>query len=251
MAPLDERPQIGTIPVEPGSLNTDGVELSDLLAELGVELPQPRPADTPPRGWRVLSTEYGGVMVLGTPAGDDRRMWRVGQVQRGYSDPAKRTFSVHPTPQLHRPSNKDRAGGLLLRWPDVTRSAPDVDLLAIDIVNTGAARWHPQGDSFVVIAELRLPGAPAGSSKYAFVGGQNPALPLDPGEYARVRVTIDASQWERAKAGRYEVHPTLVGLGLRSAEPVHVELTEQIIRDHLPRRPPPLPPPAPVPHPGG
>lgn len=46
---------------------------------------------------------------------------------------------------------------LALRWPEVTRSAPDLALLMIDVVNDGAERWHPQGDSFTVFASLTRP----------------------------------------------------------------------------------------------
>ena len=94
----------------------------------------------------------------------------------------------------------------------------------------------------MVFAALRQPGGPAPAVYFAYVAGQSPALPLDPGEYARVRVVIDASQWNDAHSGPYEIHAFLVDLGLRGADPLHVELSDQDIQSHLPRRPPPPPP---------
>jgi hypothetical protein len=245
MTPLDERPQIGTIPVDPGSLDQDGVELDNLLAALGAERSAELPADTPSHGWRVLSTQHSELTVVGAPTDHEVHLWRVGQVQRGASDSATRTFSLHPVEQRCRPSNRERAGGLMLRWPATTRSAPDIDLLAIDIVNTGADRWYPQSDSFRVFADIRQPGTPTAGMFYGYVGGQNPGLPLDPGEYVRVRVAIESFGWGEAEPGEYEVHAVLIDLGLRSSEPVLVELSEHVIRDHQPRRSvPPTPPPA-------
>jgi hypothetical protein len=245
MAPLDDRPQIGTISVDPGSLDQHGVELLEMLTELGLTLPRELPADTPLQGWRVLSTQYGGITVLGAPVDGDRQRWQIGQAQRGYTDPAKRTFSVHPMAQQRRPSSRERAGGLILRWPETTRSAPTIDLLAVDIVNTGAERWHPQGDSFMVFANIRRRNGSKPDMYYGYVGGQNPALPLDPGEYVRTRVVIESFGWDQAEPGAYEVDAVLIDLGVSTSDPILIELTAQEIRDHAPRRPMPPPPPVP------
>jgi hypothetical protein len=234
MAPLDERPQIGTVKVISGSLDVDGVALEAILGELGVELTEILPAGTPQRGWRVLDFQDGEVTFIGAPVDDDREWWRIGWIERGRGRTTANALRMYPSLQPRRPSAKDRAGGLVLRWPEVTRSAPDVDLLAIDIVNTGAERWLPHGDSFVVFATLQQPGMPPANTPYAYVGGQNPALPLDPGEYARVSVMIDSSQWEHAHPGRYEVHPVLVDLGVHCTDPLDVDVTERNISDHLP-----------------
>jgi hypothetical protein len=237
MAPLDERPQIGTLKVIPGSLDLDGVSLEAILREISVELTEEPPTDTPRHGWRVLDSRDGEVTFIGAPVDDDREWWRIGWIERGRGRTTADSLRMYPLLQPRRPSARERAGGLVLRWPEVTRSAPDLDLLAIDIVNTGAERWLPQGDSFVVFATLQHPGMPPASSSYAYVGGQNPALPLDPGEYARVSVMIDSSQWEHAHPGRYEVHPVLVDLEVHGTDPLDVDVTERNISDHLPQRP--------------
>ncbi|TFC63087.1 hypothetical protein [Cryobacterium sp. TMB1-7] len=128
----------------------------------------------------------------------------------------------------------------------MTRSAPDLELLAIDIINTGPERWLPQGDSFMVFAALQQSGGTQRGVYFGYVAGQYPALPLDSGEYARVRVEIDSSQWADVHAGPYELHASLIDLGMHCADPLQVELTEQVIRQHLPRHHFPGPPPPPV-----
>ena len=242
MEPLDERPQIGRIAVDASALEQDGIDLDAMLAELDVELSGERPTDTPLSGWRVLTTADGVLATIGAPTDDDGQTWRLGQVLRGQGKPIRRLLALHPTSQPRRPSAKARAGGLTLRWPAVTREAPDLDLLAIDVVNTGGERWFPQGDSFMVFAALRQPDGPPPGVHFGYIAGQCPALPLEPGEYARVRVVVDAGQWNNTHSGPNEVHAFLVDLGLRGADALHVELTDQDIERHLPRRPSPPPP---------
>lgn len=242
MEPLDERPQIGMIAVETSVLGQDGIELDVMLTELDLELSGEMPPDTPRLGWRVLTSVDGVASTIGAPTDDEGQWWRLGQIMRGQGESTLRLLALHPTSHRRRPSTRDRAGGLSLRWPAVVREAPDLDLLAIDVVNTGGERWFPQGDSFMVFAALRQPGGPAPAVYFGYVAGQYPALPLDPGEYARVRVVIDAGQWNDAHSGPNEVHAFLVDLGLHGADPLLVELTDQDIQSHLPRRP--LPPPS-------
>lgn len=142
-----------------------------------------------------------------------------------------------------RPSRADRRKGLALRWPDVTRTEPVVDQLAVDVVNTGEDRWRPNGDSFHVVGtiqpahELETRGA-----SFAFIMGQDPALPLDPGEYARVRVVIDANQWRSLQAGRHHLHAVLAELDVRTDEPLELELTDELTERHRARVGPPSPP---------
>ncbi|ANP73448.1 hypothetical protein PA27867_2500 [Cryobacterium arcticum] len=239
---MDERPELGTIAVEASVLGQDGVELDVMLAELQADLTGEMPADTPRQGWRVLTTRDGAAEMVGAPTDADGQWWRIGLIRRAQSEGAPRLLELHSTSQRRRPSRKDRAGRLTLRWTAATRTAPDLDLLAIDIVNAGAERWYPQGDSFMVFAALGRPGEPAPGVNFAYVAGQNPALPLDPGEYARVRVVVDSGQWRDAHPGPHEVHAFLVNLGLRGAEPLHVELSERDIEVHQPRKQPPAPP---------
>jgi hypothetical protein len=142
---------------------------------------------------------------------------------------------VHPDTFPLRPSRAQRSRGLALRWPEVTHSEPDVDRLAVDIVNTGDGRWRPNGDSFHVVGMLQRSGGGEGASYFGFVGGTDPAWPLDPGEYARVRVTIDANQWRDIEPGPYQVHAVLAELGVRAETPLELELTEELIERHGPR----------------
>lgn len=242
MKPLDERPQIGTIPVESSVVGQAGVELDVMLTELDVELNGEMPTDTPRSGWRALTSAHGVIATIGAPTDDEGQWWRLGRVLPGQSELTPRLLALHPGSHRLRPSARDRAGGLSLRWPAVTREAPDLDLLAIDVVNTGGERWFPQGDSFMVFAALRQPGETAQGVYFGYVAGQYPALPLDPGEYARVRVVIDAGQWNDAQSGPCEVHAFLVDLGLHDADPLLVDLTDHDVQSRLTKRPL-LPPP--------
>lgn len=232
MEPLDENPEIGPISIDPGSLEREGIELDELIPHLHLEESGDRPADTPSRGWRVLTTNEGAVEAIGAPADGDGRSWRLGQIVRARADSATARLSLHPASFPIRPSRKDRAGGLALRWPNVTLSEPDIDRLAIDIVNSQEERWYPQGDSFAVFAALCRAGDPAAGVSFGYVAGQSPALALDHGEYARVRVIIDTNQWDDIEPGPYEIRPILIDLGLHGADPLKIELTEEDIRLH-------------------
>ncbi|WP_166789269.1 MULTISPECIES: hypothetical protein [unclassified Cryobacterium] len=53
----------------------------------------------------------------------------------------------------------------------MTRSAPDLELLAIDIIITGPERWLPQGDSFMVFAALQQPGGTQRGVYFGYVAG--------------------------------------------------------------------------------
>ena len=238
----DDRPQIGQMAVDTASLDHDGMELSKIVSELGLQLAGDLPVGVTRRGWRVLASQNGEATTLGAPADEDRQRWWVGHISNGIHDPAPPSVRINPTTLLRRPSRTERSRGLALRWPDVTRTEPDLDLLAIDIVNEGSARWHPQGDSFLVFAAFRQPGGPVPPVYFAYVSGQSPALPLDPGEYARVRVVIDANQWATVQPGRYEVYAALVDLGPHTTEPLVVDVTAHNIQLHEPQRPAPGPP---------
>ena len=143
-------------------------------------------------------------------------------------------MQVHPEPQALRASRAERSRGLVLRWPDVTRSEPDLDHLVVDVVNTGEGRWRPDGDSFVAIGFLARAGEAPGSALFGFAGGQAPAFALDPGEYARVHVLLDANQWRDRRPGRHEISATLMDLGVRTETPLEVDLTADLIERHRP-----------------
>jgi hypothetical protein len=242
MAPRDDREQIARIPIDTGAAERDGSDLGALLAELQADILGETPADAPAHGWRVLASQNGAASLIGSPADPGAEWWWVGQLVRAPGASVSASVNLHPSPQLRRPSSRERARGLVLRWPAATRSAPDFDLLAIDVVNGGTEPWNPRGDSFVVVGALRRPGESAGSVAFAFIGGQYPALPLDPGEYARVRVLIEPGQWAGLQPGRYEVHPTLVDLGLHGTEALPVDVTQHDIETRTPARPKSVPP---------
>jgi len=245
MDPLDERPQIGPITINTGSLDDAGWELATIVSELGLQLTGELPVAAPHEGWRVLTSNEGEATVIGAPDEENPQEWWLGQISHAQTDPSTRTLNVDSTTLPRRRSRKDRSTGLMLRWPEVTRSEPDLDLLAIDVVNAGSERWLPQGDSFLVFAAFRQLGGPVPPLYYAYVAGQTPALPLDPGEYARVRVIIDAGQWAAVQPGRYEVHAFLVDLSVHVTDPLVVGVTAHDVQRHLPRRPVPGPPPPP------
>jgi len=242
MDPLDERPQIGPITIDAGSLDDAGWELATIVSELGLQLTGEVPVAAPHEGWRVLTSNEGEATVIGAPDEENPQAWWLGQISQAQTDPTTRILNVGSATLPRRRSRKDRSTGLVLRWPEVTRSEPDLDLLAIDVVNAGSERWHPQGDSFLVFAAFRQPGGPIPPVSYAYVSGQSPALPLDPGEYARVRVVIDGGQWSAVQPGRYEVHAALVDLSVHVMDSLVVDITADDVQRHLPRRPVPRPP---------
>jgi len=122
----------------------------------------------------------------------------------------------------------------VLHWPESTRSEPAFDRLALDVVNTGEHRWRPDGDSFTAIGFITRPGGGPGSGSFAFVGGGPPAFALDPGEYARVHVSLNPNQWEGLEPGRHEISAVLIDLGLRTVASLEVQLTAELIEQHRP-----------------
>jgi hypothetical protein len=143
MQPLDDRPQIGLLAVEPESLEEVGADLASMITELGVKVLEDLSEGTPQRGWRVLASQAGAVSKIGAPVDDAAQLWRIGQVVRGRGESTIPRLSMHATSFPRRPSRRDRAGSLTMRWPKVTRTAPDLALLMIDVVNDGAERWYP------------------------------------------------------------------------------------------------------------
>lgn len=229
-----DAPQIGHIDVDADALGPDGVELPALLDELGANEADIA-SDVPGGRWRVVAEQPGGVAritILAAPIDDDRTVWRIAQLRRDPVGRARDRVDVHPEAFPLRPSRAARSRGLSLRWPDVTRDHPDPDQLAVDVVNDGDRRWIPTGDSFYVAAIL----VPADDDRpwangfyFGYVSGQFPAFALDPGEYARVRVTIGSDQWQRAHPGAYRVYASLVDLPVRTESPLDLQLTAEMI----------------------
>ena len=234
-----DQPQIGSITVDRGALSEHGTELASLLATLDLDVStEALPHDTPPSGWRVLTRlEYA--IVLGSPVDDGTRWWRIAQVSPP-RDGSPARVQVHPEPQALRPSRAERSRGLALRWPEVTRSEPDFDQLAVDVVNTGDERWRPDRDSFMVIGFITRPGNELGVGYFGFVGGGPSPFALDPGDYARVVVHLDGGQWKDLDPGRHEISATLIDLGVRTESPLEVELTARRPQPPTPDRRPTL-----------
>ncbi|MRG60114.1 hypothetical protein GE115_09555 [Agromyces sp. CFH 90414] len=242
-----DMPQIGPIDVEPDVIAAKGEPLDVLLARLGAPAPNPvdnGPDDTEPvpsDGWRVLDDRHG--FVLGAPADGDGARWRVARLDVSSDALAGGRLHVYPDQHALRPSRRNRGRGLELRWPEVTRSDPDLDHLWIDVVNTGDERWIPNGDGFYVTATLVGPGRDGGS--FAFVAGREgeSAVPLDPGEHGRVRARLAMSGLDDLEPAEYEVHAWLMDLSIRTSEPLRVQLTPEWIArrraEAAPRRPPP------------
>ena len=237
-----DRPQIGRLDVDPQALREPGAELGVVLATLGLDAAAAPPAETLMQGWRVLRDDPANGLVLGAPLDARARFWRIAQVSPERDGTSRRRVSIHPDTLPLRPSRAERSRGLELRWPDVTRSEPDIDGLAIDVVNTGEGRWKPNGDSFHVVGLIQRSGAADEGAFFAFVGGSDPAFALDPGEYARVRVTINANQWRDIEPGRYQLHAVMAELAVRAETPLELELTEAVIERHRPRNSPPSAP---------
>lgn len=230
-----DRPQIGPVDVDPAALRQEGSDLDVALASLGLESTAGAAAGTPIQGWRVLRGDTTSGLVLGAPVDERGEAWRIAQVRPARDGAGSPSVTVHPDTFPLRPSRAERSRGLALRWPEVTRSEPDLDRLAIDVINTGDSRWRPNGDSFHVVGTLQRQGEKQGAYFFAFVGGADPAFPLDAGEYVRVRVTIDANQWRDLQPGRYQLNATLAQLGVRAESPLELELTEELIERHRPR----------------
>lgn len=230
-----DRPQIGRIDVDRPALDEAGAELGTVLDgfEFAVSIAG-IPDGTPTLGWRVLARPES-VVVLGAPVDDGSKSWRIAQVAPPREPGGIAHLSVHPDPLPLRPSRAERARGLVLRWPDVTRSELDLDHLAVDVVNTGDRRWRPDDDSFVAIGFMTRAGEKTGAGYFAFAGGQPPGFALDPGEYARIHVRLDENQWRDREPGRHEVSAMLIELGVRTETPLEVHLTPELIEQHRAR----------------
>ncbi|MEL7975347.1 hypothetical protein AAG589_05740 [Isoptericola sp. F-RaC21] len=136
------------------------------------------------------------------------------------------------------PSDPERSRGLVLRWSGPSATRPDIEHLAVDLVNVGTASWTPREGELVVAAGLLLsPGEERTSFGFAFFGSQDAAVPLDPGEYARMPVSIGGSEWTRATPGSAHVRAVLPALSLWTEEPLAVELTAEVIARHRPEDP--------------
>jgi hypothetical protein len=231
----DDAPQLGLADVDRDALGKGGVALTELIANLGVTLDVSSAADAPPDGWRVLRRYLSGAAVIGAPLDASGSTWRVAHVE---SQTAGSVTIVQPDPMPLRPSRAERRRGLELRWPALMNDESPSQDFVVDIVNTGSTRWQSAADGFYVAGAF----TPAGGTDVAFgwmASNQHKAVPLDPGEYARVSVSINSGVWKTLEPGDYELHAVLVSLGLRTANPLTVHLSvEAIARNRQQAAPP-------------
>lgn len=221
----DDSPQLGHVTVDRWALDEPGMPLRELAASLGLLVGDDEAGEAPVAGWRTLRRD-GDSVILGAPAASAGE-WHLAQ---GRLSDAQPSLSVHDDPVRLRPSRAERRRGLELRWPSLaTTDDPVTSGFVVDIVNAGAERWRPDGDSFLVMGGIVTSDEQGFSFGY-MSSGMPAAVPLDPGEYARTRVTVGVDVWARLEPGSYRLHAVLVELNLR-AEPLPITVTaEQIDR---------------------
>jgi hypothetical protein len=220
----DDSPQLGQADVNRDALAERGVPLAELIAELGATLDDSSAEYAPRDGWRVISRYPTGAVLIGAPVDPGDGVWRVAHVEAR----AGSVVMVQPEPMPLRPSRAARRRGLELRWPTVMTSSPSRGDFVVDIVNTGSARWESDTEGFYVAGAFTDPG----STDFSFgwmATNQHKAVPLDPGEYARVAVSINPGTWTTMEAGTHDLHAVLVSLGLRTLKPLSVEITTDLI----------------------
>ncbi|MDQ1218308.1 hypothetical protein [Microbacterium arborescens] len=234
MNPADDLPQLGSSPVDPAALAEAGVTLEELLTSLGLQLdPYTDAADVPADGWRVLRQADGAAFV-GAPDPAREGMWFAGQ---GYPATPERGLHPHDEPIPLRPSPAERRAGLVMRWPSIVAADETATDFAVDIVNTGTERWMPTGDDFQTMGAFTR----ARDESYSFgymLSGTPAAVPLEPGDYARVAVGLSRDIWHELEPGTVWLHAHSPGLGLHP-EPLRIELTRERIelgRARTPRR---------------
>lgn len=226
----DDSPQIGRAEADRAALSEVGVSLTELAIELGVELDAALD-DIPQDGWRVLRRQADDSILLGTPTDSSGQVWRLALVRSGQDAD---TAEVLPDIARLRPSTAERRTGLELRWPAFVNGEVDSAAFVIDVVNVGDHLWVPHDDAFHAIGVL----TPHGVTTFSFgwvSSGRHRAVPLGPGEYARIPVEIDRAAWASFEAGPHDLHVVLSELNLRSAQPLPVDLTTEVIAQHRSR----------------
>ena len=137
------------------------------------------------------------------------------------------------------PIAAEGAPGLVLRWAGPTLAAPDVDHLAVDLVNAGTDPWAArEGQHLLAVGLLRSAGEERDSFGFAHFASQRSAVPLGPGDYTRLPVPIGGGEWSRARPGRVLVDAVLPGIGLGTETPLAVELTAEDIELRRPETAP-------------
>jgi hypothetical protein len=220
--------QIGFDDVEAQAVEKAGRPLVELAQELDCDVDAAYLVELPADGWRVLLRRSGSI-VIGAPTVEDAQTWRLAHIDDD-------GLQIHPDPERLRPASLERRRGLELRWPEVMRdratlSAESRTEFVIDIVNVGDTRWQPDGDGFRVVGVFTDPGVTEFSFAWTSYG-QDRAVPLDPGEYARVPVTIGGGGWATLEPGGHDLHAVLVDLNLPVTNPLAVEPSAVDIARH-------------------
>ncbi|WP_243231833.1 hypothetical protein [Microbacterium sp. CIAB417] len=210
------------------ALAETGVPIAELAANAGFDVDWASVQDGPVDGWRILRRHAGGQLVIGAPVDVERTSWRVSWVPTSDRNAVAR---VHPEVMALRPSKAVRRRGLELRWPAFMRDESGEDGFVIDVVNRGDDRWSSYGDTFHVVGVLTEVGRTDFSFGWMSMHRER-AVPLEPGEYARVNVEINAGIWDQLEPGRYDLHAVLVSLNLRGTEPLLVDLSADVIESH-------------------
>lgn len=221
----DDVLQIGFVEVDRHALAGSGTRLTDLAAELEARLDPVSSADAQNDGWRIVRRQSGGPIVLGAPADEEGRTWRLAQVS---GDSAGRVVTLHPDPQRLRPGRAERRRGLELRWPSFLADVDESETYVVDVVNAGGTRWVSSGDTFHAVGAFTKPGITEFSVSWGGLQLQN-AVPLDPGDYARVIVDVESAAWSQLEPGEYDLHALLVDLDLRSSTPLRVRVSAEMI----------------------
>jgi hypothetical protein len=238
MSDSAEHPQIGHLDVPQEVIDEAGVPLGRLAAEFGATVDERGIEGIPADGWRVLKRWETGWVVVGAPVDASARSWRIAQLGDGHPNAPSRSARVQSETMPLRPSRAERSRGLEMRWPEATRTSIDAALdgvgFAIDIVNTGESMWRPDGDPFHVVGVI----IPAEQKDVGFGWmsgkGNNRAVPLAPGEYARLPVDVGDGQWRDLQPGSYELRAFLPGLAVPSPPPLPLELTAEVIERQRP-----------------
>lgn len=220
--------QIGPLDVDGSVLEAPGRPLEVLAAEHGARVDDEDARAQTRDEWRVLRTSPNGEVILGAEDAGDPGSWRMARIAP--APEGERAVFVTPEAQRIRPGRRERRRGLVLRWPSFTTADHAGASWSIDIVNEGAERWTPDGDGFLVVGRLVEPGSTSDHFAWAQLGRPS-AVPLDPGEYARVPVVIDSSTWSRLEPGDYELCALLTDLSMPSPA-LPVAVTADTIRLH-------------------
>lgn len=112
------------------------------------------------------------------------------------------------------------------------------------MLNAGESVWLPHDENLHVTAVLRADDQPARGGLFAYIAGGAPAVSLAPGDYVRLPVALQPTEWPEAP-GRFQVTAVVPDLELES-DPLEIDVTAADVAaaaSQRRRRPEPPPPP--------